>query len=71
MTKPKKIRNVIYRICAGGMLGSFLILLLPVFYIQTWLVETIALFFFGISWLTKANAYCWLAADPKEKNNGN
>lgn len=65
MTKQKKIRNIIYRVCAGGMIGSFLILLLPSFYIQVWLVETIALFFFGISWLTKANAYKWLAADPK------
>jgi ethanolamine transporter EutH len=65
MTKQKKIRNIIYRVCAGGMLGSFLILLLPSFYIQTWLVETIALFFFGISWLTKADAFKWLAADYK------
>lgn len=65
MTKQKKIRNIIYRVCAGGMLGSFLILLFPDFYIQTWLVEAIALFFFGISWLTKADAYKWLAADPK------
>lgn len=65
MTAQKKIRNIIYRVCACGMLGSFLILLLPSFYSQTWLVETIALFFFGLSWLTKANAYKWLAADPK------
>lgn len=64
MTKQKKIRNIIYRVCAGGMLGSFLILLFPEFYIQTWLVEAIALFFFGISWLTKAEAFKWLAADP-------
>ena len=63
MSKQKKIRNIIYRVCAIGMLGSFLILLLPEFYIQTWLVEAIALFFFGVSWLTKANAYKWLAAD--------
>ena len=65
MTKQKKIRNIIYRVCASGMLGSFLIFLLPSFYIQTWLIETLALFFFGVSWLTKANAYKWLAADPK------
>lgn len=64
MTKHKKIRNIIYRVCAGGMLGAFVILLFPSFYIQTWLVEAIALFFFGISWLTKASAYKWLAADP-------
>lgn len=65
MNKKKKTRNVIYRVCAVGMLGAFLILLLPAFYIQTWLVETIALFFFGVSWLTKANYYPWLFADKK------
>ena len=64
-TKNKKIRNVIYRICGVGMISSFLILLLPYFYIQVWLVETIALFFFGISWLTKADYYPWLFADKK------
>lgn len=67
MTKQKKIRNIIYRICACGMLGAFLILLLPEFYIQTWLTEAIALVFFGISWLTKADAFSFLAADPKEE----
>lgn len=64
-TKNKKIRNIIYRICGVGMMGSFLILLLPHFYIQTWLVEAIALFFFGVSWLTKADCYPWLFADKK------
>lgn len=66
MTKQKKIRNIIYRACAIGMLASFLILLLPNFYIKIWLMETCALFFFGISWLTKADAYKFLAADKKE-----
>jgi predicted membrane channel-forming protein YqfA (hemolysin III family) len=65
MTDQKKIRNIIYRVCGIGMLASFLILLLPKFYIQVWLTETFALFFFGISWLTKSEAYRWLAADPK------
>ena len=64
-TKNKKRRNVIYRICGVGMMCSFLILLLPEFYIQTWLVEAIALFFFGISFLTKADYYPWLFADKK------
>ena len=63
MTKKKKIRNIIYRICGIGMLASFLILLLPYFRIQVWLVETIALFFFGISFLTKADIYPWLFCD--------
>lgn len=65
MTKNKKRRNVIYRICGVGMIASFLLLLLPDFYIQIWLVEAIALFFFGVSWLTKADYYHWLFADEK------
>lgn len=62
-TKNKKIRNIIYIVCGIGMLASFSILLLPSFYIRVWLVETIALFFFGISFLTKANTYSWLFCD--------
>lgn len=69
MTKQKKIRNIIYRVCGIGMLASFAILLLPGFYIQTWLTEAVALFFFGVSWLTKADAFVFLAADPKEATN--
>jgi uncharacterized membrane protein len=65
ITEKKKARNVIYRVCGVGMIGAFAILLLPNFYIKVWLVETIALAFFGISWLTKANAYRWLFADSK------
>ena len=63
MSKNKRRRNVIYRVCSIGMLASFLILLLPDFYIKVWLVETIALFFFGVSWLTKANAFRVLFKD--------
>ena len=63
MTKKKKIRNIIYRICGIGMIASFLIMLLPSFNIQVWLTETIALFFFAISFLTKADIYPWLACD--------
>ena len=65
MTKNKKIRNIIFRVCAVGMLLSFALLLLPSFRIQIWLVEMIALTFFGVSWLTKANYYPWLFADKK------
>lgn len=57
VTAKKKARNVIYRVCGVGMIGSFALFLLPDFYIKTWLIEMIALTFFGISWLTKANAY--------------
>lgn len=63
ITKKKKIRNIIYRICGAGMIGSFAILLFPYFYIKTWLVEAIALFFFGVSFLTKADIYPWLFCD--------
>lgn len=63
MTKKKKIRNIIYRVCGVGMIASFAIMLLPPFRIQVWLTETIALFFFAISFLTKADIYPWLACD--------
>lgn len=65
MTKKKKIKNIIYRVCGVGMLCSFLLLLLnfipnlPI-YNLTWVVETIALFFFGVSWIVKANAIPFL-----------
>ena len=63
MTKKKKIRHIIYRVCGVGMLASFSIMLLPSFSIRTWLTEAIALFFFAISFLTKADIYPWLACD--------
>ena len=66
MTRNKKIRNTIYKVCGVGMLASFLILLLPAFRIKVWLMETFALFFFGVSFLTKADIYPWLFCDPKE-----
>lgn len=62
-TKKKKIRNIIYRVCGVGMIASFLLLLLPYFYIKIWLVETIALFFFGLSFLTKADVFPFLFCD--------
>lgn len=65
LPKKKKIRNIIFRVCGVGMVASFVLLLFPIPCV-VWLVETIALLFFGISWLTKANCYSWLAADTKE-----
>lgn len=62
-TRNKKIRNIIFRVCGVGMLASFLLLLLPDFYIKVWLVETIALFFFGLSFLTKADVFPFLFCD--------
>ena len=63
MTPSKKKRNVIYRICGVGMLASFAIMLLPAFTIRIWLIEALALLFFGVSFLTKANCYKWLFAE--------
>ena len=67
-TKKKKVRNIIYIVCGVGMLASFAILLLPSFYIQVWLVETIALFFFGVSFLTKADVFPFLFCDSPYKD---
>ena len=68
MSKKKKIRNIIYRVCGVGMVASFGIMLLPSFPIQTWLTEALALFFFGISFLTKANIYPWLFCEVDEND---
>ena len=69
MTKNKKRRNIIYRVCGIGMVVSLLaIIVVSIFGIWagTWLVEAVALFFFGIGYLTKADVYPWLFCDPKE-----
>ena len=63
MTKKKKARNIIYRICGIGMIASFGILLLPAFRIQIWLTEMFALTFFGVSFLTKADIFPFLFCD--------
>ncbi len=64
-TKQKRIKNIIYRICGIGMIGSFTLFLLdfiPGFdcYNLTWIIEAIALFFFGISWIVKSDAFPFL-----------
>lgn len=68
ITDNKKKRNVIFRICGIGMIISFLALIpISMFGLWggTWVVEAIALIFFGISWLTKADRYRWLFTDKK------
>ena len=66
MTENKRKRNLIFKICGIGMLASFIILIpleiLDVFF-ATWLIEAIALTFFGVSWLTKSQCYTWLFKD--------
>ena len=66
ITPKKKARNIIFRVCGVGMVASFLMLLLPYFHIKIWLMETIALSFFGISFLTKANVFPFLFCDKKQ-----
>ena len=67
-TPNKKKRNIIFRICGIGMIASFV--LLPITYLDIiniphaiWVIEFIALQFFGISWITKANCIPFLFAD--------
>jgi hypothetical protein len=68
LTAEKKKRNLIFKICGIGMIASFILLipfkLLDV-YFGTWLVEAIALTFFGASWLTKSQCYSWLFKDKE------
>lgn len=68
MTENKKKRNIIYKVCGIGMVISF-VAIIPISIFEcwggVWFVETIALAFFGISWLTKADCYRWLFADKK------
>jgi hypothetical protein len=69
ITLEKKKRNLIFRICGIGMLASFTLLLVDAYIVTIphviWWVETIALAFFGISWLTKADRFRILFADKK------
>lgn len=56
-TKMKKKRNLVYIACGIGMLISLSLMILPFsFPAKTWVVETLALSFFGFSWLTKGEA---------------
>lgn len=53
-TKQKKIRNAVYRICGIGMVVSMALMIIPVsFPAKTFIVEALALSFFGVSWLVK------------------
>lgn len=69
MTANKKKRNIIFRVCGIGMTVA-LVTIVPISIFEiwggVWLIETVALAFFGISWLTKANCYRLLFADKKE-----
>lgn len=65
-TENKKKRNIIFRVCGIGMIVSF-VAIIPISIFEwwggIWIVETIALAFFGISWLTKSQIHRWLFKD--------
>jgi hypothetical protein len=68
MINTKQLRCVIGVL---GMIASFIFLPLVSYDIikvphVIWVIEMIALTFFGISWLTKANCISILFADKKE-----
>jgi len=65
MTTQKKVRNIIYRVCGVGMMLAFALFglnLIPGVYIYNivWIVEAVALFFFGLSWIVKSGAFPFL-----------
>ena len=61
-TKNKKIKNVIFRICAVGMLCGLVLIPLPIeFPAKVFISETIALTFFALSWLVKAEIFGFLS----------
>ena len=66
LTIQKRKRNCIFKVCGIGMIASFA-LLPPLLLLNVpcsiWIVEAIALMFFGISWLTKSQCYTWLFKD--------
>lgn len=74
LTRNKKIRNIIYRVCGIGMVVALLTIAVVVMFniwAGTWFVEAVALFFFGIAFLTKADVYPWLFCDSKNEDRPN
>lgn len=64
-TPQKKKRNMIYKICAIGMLAAMIFMVIPVqIPHKTFWIEAVALSFFGISWLTKGEM--WLKDKTEE-----
>ena len=69
-TPNKKKRNIIFRICGIGMIASFILLPLVNYDVidvphVIWVIEFIALQFFGVSWITKANCIPFLFCDKE------
>lgn len=69
-TPNKKKRNIVFRVCGIGMIVSFVLLplvnlgILDVPHV-IWVIEFIALQFFGVSWITKANCIPFLFCDKE------
>ena len=66
LSKQKKIKNFIFRVCGVGMLGGMALVLFPTFDAQIFIAEAIALTFFGISWLVKGEVFGLLAYKKPE-----
>ena len=63
-TPNKRTKNIIFRICGIGMLCSLALMVFPVnFFAKTFIVEAIALTFFGVSWLVKGEFLGLLSDD--------
>ena len=63
-TSNKHIKNIIFRICGIGMLCSLALMLIPIdFVAKIFIVEAIALTFFGVSWLIKGEVFGILSDD--------
>ena len=64
MTRQKKVRNVIYRICGWGMIG-LLVLLIALVLLKApgWVVmviEVLLLHLFGFAWVVKGEFFPFL-----------
>lgn len=57
LSRNKRIKNIIFRVCGVGMLCGMALVLLPTFNAQIFIAEAIALTFFGISWLVKGEVF--------------
>ena len=67
LSKEKRIKNIIFRVCGIGMLSVMILIPLPIqFFAKIFVVEAIALTFFGIGWLVKGEVF-GLLADKKQE----
>jgi hypothetical protein len=67
LSRNKRIKNIIFRVCGVGMLCGLIMVPLPLEDIipaKVFIAEAIALTFFGISWLVKGEVF-GLLADKK------